>query len=76
MNITLSADEKLIKKAREYAKARNTTLNQMIRDYLSQLVQHKSRQEAAKEFRRIAEESPGRSPKGWRFNRNKIHRYD
>jgi hypothetical protein len=74
MNITLSADERLIKKAREYAKARHTTLNQMIRDYLAHLVRHRSPQEAASEFRRIAEETPGHSG-GWKFNRNEIQRY-
>ena len=37
-NITLSANEDLIMKARAYAHQCNTTLNQLIRDLLSQKV--------------------------------------
>ncbi len=37
-NITLSAEEDLITKARAYAHQCNTTLNQLIRDLLSQKV--------------------------------------
>ena len=37
-NITLSADEKLIKKARERAMQRNTTLNESFRQWLKQFV--------------------------------------
>jgi len=37
-NITLSADEALITQARHYAHRYNTTLNQLIRDLLSQKV--------------------------------------
>ena len=37
-NITLSADEDLITKGRCYARQCNTTLNQLIRDLLSQKV--------------------------------------
>ena len=74
MNVTLSADEKLIKRAREYAAAHRTTLNQMIRDYLKRVVDYKTPQEAARECRRTAEEHPGHSG-GWKFDRNEIHRY-
>ena len=35
MNITLSADAELIRKSRQYAKAHDTSLNQLVRDYLS-----------------------------------------
>ena len=36
-NITLSADERLIQLAREQARARQTTLNQLFRDWLRDL---------------------------------------
>ena len=37
MNLTLSLDEKLIKKVRKIAVERDTTLTGMVRDYLEQL---------------------------------------
>jgi len=37
-NITLSADEKLVERAREVARRQGTTLNQLIRAYLESLV--------------------------------------
>ena len=36
-NITLSADEKLIERARAVASTRHTTLNQLFRDWLQSL---------------------------------------
>ena len=75
-NITLSADAELVRRARAYALARQTTLNQMVRDYLVRIVGEKSPAEAAKQFVATALAHPGRSPSGWRFDRKKIHRYD
>ncbi len=37
MNITLSASEKLIEKSREYARRHNTSLNNLIREYLKKI---------------------------------------
>ena len=37
-NVTLSAEEHLIEKAREQARKQNTTLNALFRDWLSRLV--------------------------------------
>ena len=37
MNITLSADEKIINRARKAAQAMGKSLNQAVRDYLEQL---------------------------------------
>ena len=76
MNITLSAEEELVKKARKYANERNTTLNQIIRDYLAKLVAEASSDEVARDFEAVAASMPGRSPEGWKFNRNTIHRHD
>lgn len=74
MNITLSADEKLVKKAREYARKHGTTLNQMIRDYMEKVTGQLSPEEAAAEFRRIAMEHPGNPDPDWKFDRQEIHR--
>ncbi len=74
MNITLSADEALIAKARAYARANNTTLNQLIRDYLERIAGGLTGPEAAKEFERLAREHSGCSEPGSRFDREEIHR--
>jgi antitoxin component of RelBE/YafQ-DinJ toxin-antitoxin module len=37
MRITFSADEELIRRAREHAKALGTTLNQLIREFLERI---------------------------------------
>ena len=73
-NITLSADERLIAEARQYAQARNTTLNQLVRDYLAQLTGHPDAAEAAREFADLARARPGRSSTDWTFDREAIHR--
>ncbi len=74
MNITLTADEALIAKARAYAQARNTTLNQLVRDYLERITGRLDGPEAAKEFARIAREHAGCSDPDFRFDREAIHR--
>ena len=42
-NITLSADEDLIARAREHALARQTTLNQLFRLWLEEVAEQKER---------------------------------
>ena len=44
-NITLSADESLIKTAREVARARHTTVNQLFRDWLAELAGRQNREQ-------------------------------
>ena len=73
MNITLSADEKVIAKARAAAAAQGTTLNELIRRYMEQLAGMSDRQAIADEFVRLCREGAGRAPEGWKFNREEIH---
>ncbi len=73
MNITLSADAELIKQSREYAKAHNTSLNQLVRDYLAQLAGGYEPAGAADEFVRLASSMPGRSEQGYKFARDAVH---
>ena len=73
MNITLSADEKLIARAREYAQAQGTTLNQLIRDCLERVTGQLTPDEAAEEFLRLSKLAPGPAEPGYRFDRNAIH---
>jgi hypothetical protein len=42
-NITLSAEERLIEQAREQARAKQTTLNQMFREWLAGLAEERER---------------------------------
>jgi hypothetical protein len=73
LNITLSADGDLIAKARAYAQARNTTLNQLVRDYLERLTGQIDPQRAAEEFAELARSRPGRSDEGYVFDRSALH---
>ena len=73
MNITLSADEKLIMKSLQYAKKLNTTLNNLIREYLKQLVNETDSENAASEFEYLAINKAGRSPEGYKFIRKDIY---
>jgi hypothetical protein len=73
MNITLSADKELIRLAREYAKRHNSSLNALIRDYLTRLVEEMDSASAAAEFAHLASEFAGRSPEGFTFNRDEIY---
>jgi hypothetical protein len=69
MNITLSAKEELIRKAWKYTGKRNTTINQIIRDYLARLVGEPSNDEVAREYEAVATSMPGCSPEGRMFDR-------
>jgi hypothetical protein len=73
MNITLTADEKVIAAARAYAIAHNTTLNQMVREYLERVTAQPDSAATAEEFARLAREEAGCSDPGFRFNREAAH---
>jgi hypothetical protein len=69
MNITLSAEERIIEKARSWAAAHGTSLNALVRDYLARLGSDADREGAARLFSRNARSGAGRSEAGIRFNR-------
>lgn len=46
-NVTLSIDDDLLRSARKVALDRDTSVNQLIRDFLQRLVQETDRQQAA-----------------------------
>jgi hypothetical protein len=73
VNITLTADKDVVAKARVYAQARNTTLNQLVRDYLQRLTGKLDPQEAAEEFAELARSHAGRSDEGFVLNRRGLH---
>lgn len=72
MNITLSAKESIIKKVRQYAQERNTTLNKLIRDYLERLVSEENDEVQANRFLQMSEHVTGDS-KGWSWNRDDLY---
>jgi len=72
MNIKLSLNKDLIRKAHKYATEHGMTLNQLIRDYLTSLVIRKGGAEAAARFLRVYDRTTGDCG-GWRWNRAEIY---
>ena len=70
MNLTLSVDEALLTKARQVAKAMNKSLNQLIRDYLEQLVAGNIKNDI-NELHRLSAKGQG-SSKESHFNKEEI----
>ena len=59
MNITLSIEEEVVKRAHELAKRRGKSLNDMIRDYLNRLTDPMTPEEAITRLHELWETSPG-----------------
>ena len=72
MNVTLSIDDEVIKKARRRAEAMGTSVNQLIRDYLEEFSGRTDPKADAAEFARLSKLSKGNS-RGWKFKREEIH---
>jgi len=60
-NVTLSADALLLERAREAARVRGKTLNQLFRDYLTSLVGADGRENWLAEFADLATQGAGNS---------------
>ncbi len=74
MNITLSADEKLVTRTRHFAAEHGTSLNQMIRDYMRQIANLSELKRDAEEFAHLAATCGGKASRKGVFNREEIHR--
>jgi glutamine synthetase adenylyltransferase len=61
MNITLSAKESLINKAREYVAKHGTTLNALVRRFLEKIVEQEKSDTGLKRFLQLAENYSGDS---------------
>ena len=72
MNVTLSIDDEVIERARELAKKRGTSLNQMVRDYLTELAADLSPEQLIAELEAHWATSGGNS-EGRRWTREEIH---
>lgn len=73
MNITLSIDERLLTKSREYAKQHNTSLNKLLKEYLATLCGEQDAIANADEFKRLAKTRSGHSEQGFKFNRESLY---
>ncbi len=57
-NITLAVEDEVLAEVRKYAAAHDTTVNALVRDYLSRLARFESRSKKAREeLLKLAEES-------------------
>ena len=72
-NITLSVDEEVLAAVRRHAAERNSTVNAMVRDYLTNLAQQQDRARRARaRLRRLSKQSQGRlGTKTW--SREDLH---
>lgn len=76
-NITLAVEEEVLAEVRKYAAAHNTTVNALVRDYLSRLASFESRaKKAREELLKLAEEST-LDLGSWKWNREELYdRYE
>ena len=72
MNITLSVEDEVVRRARHTAQRMGTSLNQIIRDYLEELAGRSSAEDDVREVRELSTRSDGHS-RGWKFDRQEIH---
>jgi hypothetical protein len=69
-NITLSVDEHVLDEVRQIAARQRTTVNAMVRDYLTRLASEDSRIAQARErLLDLARASEGRLGQDWKWNR-------
>jgi hypothetical protein len=72
-NITLAIDEELLRGARRYAAERDTTVNALVREYLTGLVDFEKRAaQARKELVELAKNSKARMG-SWKWNREELY---
>lgn len=72
-NLTLSLDDAILQKAREAALRERTSVNALVRDYLTRYVDANSRRLAALDaFDGVARRSKSRSTGKW--SRDELHR--
>jgi hypothetical protein len=72
MNVTLSIEDEVIRKARRRAEAMGTSVNQLVREYLKQFAGKTDPNADSEEFVRLSRLARGNS-RGWKFNREELH---
>ena len=72
-NLTLAIDDDLLDKVRVLAAMKRTSVNEMVRGFLSRLVEQESEHDEATEaLLKLARESQGRMGE-WRFSREETY---
>ena len=72
-NLTLAIDDDLLDKVRVLAAMKRTSVNEMVRGFLTRLVEQESEHDEATEaLLKLARESKGRMG-GWRFSREETY---
>lgn len=72
MNVTISIDDDLLRRAREHAKTRGISLQELLREQLRRLVGPVSEDESADELMRLMEDHGGHSG-GRRIRRDEAY---
>jgi hypothetical protein len=72
MNLTISADEDVIRGAREAARAEGKSLNELLREYMTQLAAKKAGEAAAREWMQLVERGGGHG-NGYTFRRDDVY---
>jgi hypothetical protein len=70
MNLTLSIDDQLLEKARKRTSEMGTTLNQYVRDRLSELAGEEDIETRIARFRELSGKGDSN---GWKWNREEIY---
>jgi hypothetical protein len=72
-NLTLSVDEEVLAAVRRLAAERNSTVNALVREYLTTLAAHEDRASRARvRVRQLSRQSRGRLGKGT-WSRDQLH---
>jgi hypothetical protein len=66
----LSIDEKLLERVRAVARDQGKSVNQLLREYLEQLVEAENLESVLKDFRKTSGQGHRRH---WRFDRDELH---
>jgi antitoxin component of RelBE/YafQ-DinJ toxin-antitoxin module len=72
MNLTLSVDEQILRRARKTARAMGKSVNQLVREYLEQIANTNEARRDLEELRQLSAEAKGRSG-GRSFDRDEVH---
>jgi hypothetical protein len=72
MNLTLSVDDEVVQEARRRAEVAGTSVNQLVREFLSDYAGKNRRNEIADLFDERSRTPRGNS-NGWKFNRDEAH---
>ena len=73
-NITLAVEEEILEAARVYAAEHKTTVNALVRGYLSGLTQQRERgRRAMAELRKLSETTEARLGEDYRFDRESLY---